>query len=257
MPRIRARSSASALTEASLASSTSARAASGLESMTCPAASSVMPMATSRAWAPSCRSRSIRRISAAPVSRASVRVWVSCLHPQRQLGLPVRRQDGAGQQAVAAQQRRGRQHPGRGDREAQHDQRPRGVARKRGRRDLPGQLGPDELDQAGRDDRGGQRGQDADDQVRRRPQQVPPGGRVRRQPPEPSGVGERPGGRGARTARRWARRTSPRPAAWSGGPARGCPAARAARRTGQGRARCRARRGPAARAGPGDRRCPR
>ena len=111
MPRTRSRSSARALTEASRASTSSARAAAGLSSMICPAASSVMPIATSRACAPSCRSRSIRRISAAPVSMASARVCGQVPDPQRQLGLPGRRQHRPGQQAVAAQQPRGRHSP--------------------------------------------------------------------------------------------------------------------------------------------------
>ena len=75
MPRTSSRSSRSALAELPRASISSARAALGSSSISCPAASSVMPIATSLAWAPSCRSRSILRFSAAPESRVSVRVW--------------------------------------------------------------------------------------------------------------------------------------------------------------------------------------
>ena len=78
IPRTRSRSSVRALADASRASSSSARAASGLSSITCSAALSVMPIATSRACAPSCRSRSIRRISAAPVSTTSARLSARC-----------------------------------------------------------------------------------------------------------------------------------------------------------------------------------
>ena len=74
MPRTRLRSSASAWAEEVRASASRALAATGLSSSSWSAASSAIPMATSLACAPSCRSRSIRRISAALASSESLRV---------------------------------------------------------------------------------------------------------------------------------------------------------------------------------------
>ena len=65
MPRTRSRSSARAVAAASRASASSACAASGSLSSSSLGQPSFMPIATSRACAPSCRSRSIRRSSAA------------------------------------------------------------------------------------------------------------------------------------------------------------------------------------------------
>lgn len=73
MPRTSRRISCNAVADASLALPSSARAACGSLSSSCSAAPIVMPIATRRAWAPSCRSRSIRRSSAAWESTASVR----------------------------------------------------------------------------------------------------------------------------------------------------------------------------------------
>ena len=85
MPRARSRSSSSASAAPSRASASSVRTASGLVSSCCSAMPRLMPSATSRAWAPSWRSRSIRRssdswTSTAParlVSSASIRCWLS------------------------------------------------------------------------------------------------------------------------------------------------------------------------------------
>ena len=196
IPRTRARSSASALTEASLASNT--RRAGGLRVGVDDLPGGVQGHA--HGDQPGLGSVVQVPLDPADLGRPGVQGLGAGLrqlpHPLRQLDLPGRRQDGTGQQAVGPEQQRGRQHPDRGDGQAQHDQRPRGVAREGGRRDEPGELGPDEFDQAGRDDRDGRHGQRADEQVRRCPPQVPPGGRVRRQPSEPFGIGELSGGRG-------------------------------------------------------------
>ena len=77
IPRTRARSSTSALAEFSRDSAASATAASGLVLISRSMDRSEIPSATIRACAPSCRSRSILRSSAAAVSTASTRVTVS------------------------------------------------------------------------------------------------------------------------------------------------------------------------------------
>jgi hypothetical protein len=82
MPRMTRRSSVSVSEDASRALASSALAAAGSWSTSCSTAPSVMPMATSRACVPSCRSRSILRISAAWESVARLRVrlrWVTWL----------------------------------------------------------------------------------------------------------------------------------------------------------------------------------
>ena len=77
MPRTSDRSSLSAAEESSFAAASIARAPSGSCSSSRWACVRVMPMVTSRAWAPSCRSRSMRRISASCSSSAVRRVAVS------------------------------------------------------------------------------------------------------------------------------------------------------------------------------------
>ena len=239
MPRTRARSSARALTEESRASASSARAASGLVSMICPAASRVMPMATSRACAPSCRSRSIRRISAAPVSRASLRVCDRWRTRRASSAWPDGARMARGQQAVTAQQPRRRRHP-RGHHRAADDGQDRlGVPGEGGRRDRARYHRDQERHPAHHDQRRGGDGQDPPDQgVHRHPEQVPPGRHVAEQPPQARGVVQlgRVRGRRLDTTRRWARRTTRRPAAGSARPAGAGPAARGARRTGRWRA---------------------
>jgi hypothetical protein len=111
--------------------------------------------------------------------------------PQRQLGRPGRRQHRAGHQRVTAEQPGCRRHSDTDDPQAEQDQRARRVAGKGGRRDRPHQLGPDELDEAGQDDRRGQRGQQPADQVHQDPPQVPPGGLVGQQPAKPPGQRQR------------------------------------------------------------------
>ncbi len=78
MPRTRSRSSDSAVLDDVRASASSARAWSGSVSSCSSAIARLMPSATSRACAPSCRSRSMRRSSAACASTVSVRVSVRC-----------------------------------------------------------------------------------------------------------------------------------------------------------------------------------
>ena len=77
MPRTSARSSDSAWPLDSRASASSVSARSGFSLTICSAKPMFMPRATSRACAPSCRSRSIRRSSAADASTASQRDSVS------------------------------------------------------------------------------------------------------------------------------------------------------------------------------------
>ena len=77
IPATRPRSSASARAEFSRAAATRATAASGSVLISPSVARREMPSAISRAWAPSCRSRSTRRSSAAAVPTASTRVAVS------------------------------------------------------------------------------------------------------------------------------------------------------------------------------------
>ena len=78
MPRTTERSSARAVSVVSRASPTSLRAPSGSRSNISSAIPRLSDSATSRACAPSCRSRSSRRSSAAEWSTASARVSVSC-----------------------------------------------------------------------------------------------------------------------------------------------------------------------------------
>ena len=73
MPRTRPRSSVNAAPDVCRASASSCRACSGSRLRSCSANPRLMPSATNLAWAPSCRSRSIRRISAADTSTTSAR----------------------------------------------------------------------------------------------------------------------------------------------------------------------------------------
>ncbi len=79
MPRTRSRSSSRASAEFRRAWASSRFACAGSCSTSISMVPRSMPMATSRACAPSCRSRSMRRSSAAEVSTASCRVSVSTL----------------------------------------------------------------------------------------------------------------------------------------------------------------------------------
>src|SRR6266496_1026535 len=78
IPRTSPRSSASAWLLTARACASSSFALSGSSSTASSAIPRFMPSATRRAWAPSCRSRSIRRISAACVSTVSARDSASC-----------------------------------------------------------------------------------------------------------------------------------------------------------------------------------
>ena len=111
MPRTRARSSARARAEFSLDSATRAMAASGSVLISPSVARSEMPSAIRRACAPSCRSRSTRRSSAAALSTASTRVTVSRRTRLEQLTVAL------GQPGVHADGARHQPHP-----EGQHDQ---------------------------------------------------------------------------------------------------------------------------------------
>ncbi len=143
-------------------------------------------MATSRACAPSCRSRSIRRISAAPVSRASARVCDSWRTRRVSSAFPAGASIELGQQAVGAEQPRGRRHPRHDDREAQHRDDRLGVPGEGGRRDRRRQRGYDEGHRAHPDRYRGRGGQDPpDEDIHRHPEQVPPGGPITEHPPEP------------------------------------------------------------------------
>ena len=77
MPRTTERRSAIAALVAARASLTVRRAASGSDSNSSSAMPRLIDTATSRAWVPSCRSRSSRRSSAAEWSTASARLRVS------------------------------------------------------------------------------------------------------------------------------------------------------------------------------------
>ena len=92
------------------ASISSDRAAAGSVSISRPAASRVRPSATSRACAPSCRSRSIRRSSAAPVSSDPAGSAPGRRPAARARSAP-RREHQPGEAGVGAQQPRGGRHP--------------------------------------------------------------------------------------------------------------------------------------------------
>ncbi len=77
MPRTTERRSAIAALVAARASLTVRRAASGSVSNSSSAMPRLIDTATSRAWVPSCRSRSSRRSSAAEWSTAAARLRVS------------------------------------------------------------------------------------------------------------------------------------------------------------------------------------
>ena len=115
MPRTRSRSSVSASAEDCAGLRQQLPRLAGSFSISASIVPRFMPMATSRACAPSCRSRSMRRSSAAEVSTASCRVSVS--RSMRSPEFPaVRRQRRAGEHEVQPQQgrladgRRGRGH---------------------------------------------------------------------------------------------------------------------------------------------------
>ena len=108
MPRTTERRSSSALTVVSRASRSSAAAASGSVLISFSARPTFMPTEAIRAWAPSCRSRSIRRTSAALWSRVSVRDVDDLLDPALELLDPARAEDVALGQRPAADQARGR-----------------------------------------------------------------------------------------------------------------------------------------------------
>ena len=77
MPRTRSRSSASVSLTSRWACSRAAAASGSLDALRRALPSST-PSATSRCWAPSCRSRSMRRRSSSAAPTAAVRVCVSC-----------------------------------------------------------------------------------------------------------------------------------------------------------------------------------
>ncbi len=88
MPRTSERSSSSAVADVARRSARSALAAAGSVSTSCSAAPIDIPMATRRAWAPSCRPRSMRSSSAACVWVRSARMASSCStrFPSRERG---------------------------------------------------------------------------------------------------------------------------------------------------------------------------
>ena len=79
------------------------RAAAGSVSSSRSIAPRLMPTATSRACAPSCRSRSMRRSSPAEAVLASARVWVSCSTRCARTACGARREQHPGPPAVPAQ----------------------------------------------------------------------------------------------------------------------------------------------------------
>ena len=159
-------------------------------------------MATSRACAPSCRSRSIRRISAAPVSRASLRVCDRWRTRRASSAWPDGARMARGQQAVNAQQPRRRRHPRGHHRAAEDGQDRLGIPGEGGRRDRARKHRDQERHPAHHDQRRGGGGQDPPDQgVHRHPEQVAPGRRVAEQPPQARGVVQRGRVRGRRLIR--------------------------------------------------------
>ena len=127
--------------------------------------------------------------------------------PQRQLGLIDRRQHRAGQQAVAAQQPRGRHEPGRDDRNTEHLRVawPFPEGRRRHGAFITGAMNST----APTTTAASHSQQPAHDQVHHHPQQVPPGGRVLQQPAESLGEAELPVARGQRQVRFGDRHAAP------------------------------------------------
>ena len=140
MPRARSRSSPAPPRRRAAPRRAALRAASGSAASFCSAMPRLMPSATSRAWAPSCRSRSMRRSSVSCTSTAPARVVSRTLDP---LGELSRRPGEWTISAVHAEhesERRGSPRPARSSRrprrpryedEASPEQRPR---RRRGSR---------------------------------------------------------------------------------------------------------------------------
>ena len=128
MPRTRSRSSASAAPLDSPAPRPAApRPRPGRASSSSSARPMVMPSATSRACAPSCRSRSMRRSSAAWASTASARVAVSSVDPGASRAAAVGREQPAREPGLTGdqvpRQAVGHDHQQRADRHQQPRQR--------------------------------------------------------------------------------------------------------------------------------------
>ena len=134
MPRTRSRISLSADLASSCAVATSSRPASGSSSSLSRAAPSVAASATSRCWAPSWRSRSIRRRSASAESTAAVRRVcrsVTCSARRSSSVGPRRRSASAHSDGCRADR-----HPRRDEQDADHADGERQPPRRIGRVDL-------------------------------------------------------------------------------------------------------------------------